>query len=154
MSQQLIIDVGDSPNDGQGDPLRTAFQKTNQNFSTLFATAGITGIANGTSNISIPVANGSILMAVGNTANIFVARANGIAVTGNVNVSQYLLTGNIQASGTMVANGTIQSLGGVTAVTVTASANLVGGNLNVTNLMRASTLSLTGNVVGAQLNIT
>jgi hypothetical protein len=32
-----IINVGASPNDGQGDPIRTAFIKTNANFSTLFA---------------------------------------------------------------------------------------------------------------------
>jgi hypothetical protein len=36
MSQQ-IINTGASPNDGQGDPIRTAFIKTNSNFATLFA---------------------------------------------------------------------------------------------------------------------
>jgi hypothetical protein len=34
---QEIINVGAAPNDGLGDPIRTAFQKTNTNFSTLFA---------------------------------------------------------------------------------------------------------------------
>ena len=32
-----IINVGASPNDGQGDPIRTAFIKTNSNFARLFA---------------------------------------------------------------------------------------------------------------------
>lgn len=32
-----IINVGSSPNDGQGDPIRTAFIKTNSNFAELFA---------------------------------------------------------------------------------------------------------------------
>ena len=36
MTQQ-IIDVGPLPNDGQGDPLRTAFQITNDNFSNIWA---------------------------------------------------------------------------------------------------------------------
>ena len=36
MAQQYI-DVGSSANDGQGDPLRTAFQKTNSNFTQVFA---------------------------------------------------------------------------------------------------------------------
>ena len=31
------IDVGASPNDGLGDPIRTAFIKTNTNFGELFA---------------------------------------------------------------------------------------------------------------------
>jgi len=33
---QEIIDVGDLPNDGTGDPLRTAFEKINNNFANLF----------------------------------------------------------------------------------------------------------------------
>lgn len=33
---QLIINVGLAPNDGTGDPLRTAFQKTNSNFTELY----------------------------------------------------------------------------------------------------------------------
>jgi len=38
MAQQ-IINVGNSPNDGQGDPIRTSFQKTNANFTELYAGA-------------------------------------------------------------------------------------------------------------------
>ena len=37
MATQQIINLGTSPNDGQGDPLRTAFNKINQNFTNLFA---------------------------------------------------------------------------------------------------------------------
>jgi hypothetical protein len=32
-----IINIGTSPNDGLGDPIRTAFTKTNNNFGELFA---------------------------------------------------------------------------------------------------------------------
>lgn len=35
MAQQLI-NIGASPNDGQGDPIRTAFIKCNTNFSELY----------------------------------------------------------------------------------------------------------------------
>jgi hypothetical protein len=38
MAQQ-IINVGAVPNDGQGDPIRTAFQKTNSNFGELYSRA-------------------------------------------------------------------------------------------------------------------
>lgn len=34
---QEIIDIGTAPNDGLGDPLRTAFTKTNDNFTELYA---------------------------------------------------------------------------------------------------------------------
>jgi hypothetical protein len=36
MSQE-IINVGASANDGEGDPIRDAFIKTNENFTQLFA---------------------------------------------------------------------------------------------------------------------
>lgn len=39
MATQEVINVGTVPNDGLGDPLRTAYQKSNNNFSSLFATA-------------------------------------------------------------------------------------------------------------------
>ena len=35
---QQIINIGAAPNDQQGDPLRVAFGKVNNNFSNLFAT--------------------------------------------------------------------------------------------------------------------
>jgi len=35
---QEIINIGALPNDGNGDPLRVAFQKINNNFSQLFST--------------------------------------------------------------------------------------------------------------------
>lgn len=36
MTQQ-IINIGTTPGDGSGDPLRVAFDKINQNFSELYA---------------------------------------------------------------------------------------------------------------------
>jgi hypothetical protein len=38
MSSQEYINIGAMPNDGQGDPLRVAFSKINNNFSNLFST--------------------------------------------------------------------------------------------------------------------
>jgi hypothetical protein len=43
--QQEIINIGALPNDGQGDPLRVAFQKINNNFARLFATDASTSEA-------------------------------------------------------------------------------------------------------------
>ena len=44
MTQQ-IINVGAQPNDGEGDPLRTAFQKINENFTELYSTGFFTSNA-------------------------------------------------------------------------------------------------------------
>ena len=40
MAQQTI-NVGNVANDGQGDPVRTAFEKTNSNFTELYNIGGI-----------------------------------------------------------------------------------------------------------------
>ena len=51
MSQE-IINVGTLANDGEGDPLRVAFQKVNNNFTNLFATSSEISISNTTGNTS------------------------------------------------------------------------------------------------------
>jgi hypothetical protein len=43
--QQEIINIGALPNDGQGDPLRVAFTKINNNFARLFSTDSYTSEA-------------------------------------------------------------------------------------------------------------
>ena len=70
MTQQ-VIDVGNVANDGQGDPLRTAFQKSNDNFTELYNIGGLTGIQNGNSNIRI-VADSTINLSSTGVANVFV----------------------------------------------------------------------------------
>jgi len=42
---QEIINIGTLPNDGQGDPLRVAFQKINNNFTQLFETSSTVSYA-------------------------------------------------------------------------------------------------------------
>jgi hypothetical protein len=43
---QQIINIGSAPNDGTGDPLRTAFDKSNDNFSELYGKGFTEGIWN------------------------------------------------------------------------------------------------------------
>lgn len=51
-SSQEIINIGAAPNDGTGDPLRTAFSKINNNFANLFSTTTLPVIANTSGNTS------------------------------------------------------------------------------------------------------
>jgi hypothetical protein len=71
MSQQYI-NVGASANDGLGDPIRTAFQKTNENFTELYANSGNGGNANTGnitfSNVTISTVNNSVIQFTPNTA--------------------------------------------------------------------------------------
>ena len=57
MTQQ-IINLGPQPNDGQGDDLRTAFDKTNENFTQIW-TAGPVGLGIGATQIQNTITLGS-----------------------------------------------------------------------------------------------
>lgn len=135
---QEVIDIGTAPNDGLGDPLRTAFAKTNNNFSQLFATSGVSGIANGSSSVNIPQANGNVVISSAGTANVVTVTGTGANVKGTLNSTGLATLSNLSVTGTTVSTGTIQSLADVTAVTITASGNLSANNAVVT-----------GNVTGA-----
>lgn len=61
MTQQ-IIDVGSTANDGTGDPIRTAFTKTNDNFTELYnaTTVSVTGNVSGGNIVSSGVVSGTV----------------------------------------------------------------------------------------------
>jgi len=143
---QEVIDIGTAPNDGLGDPLRTAFAKTNNNFSQLFAAGGVSGIANGTSNVNIPQANGNVVISSAGTANVLTVTGTGVNVAGTLNSSGLATLSNLSVTGTTISVGTIQSLADVTAVTVTASGNLSANNAVITNNISAGLF--TGNGAG------
>ena len=146
---QLIIDVGTAPNDGLGTPLRTAFQYINTNFTQLFSTAGITGIANGTSNVQIPIANGNVTISSAGASNILIVSGTGVYSTGTLNATGLATLSNLSVTGTTVSTGTIQSLADVTAVNLGASANitaagyLFGDGGYLSNITAVSNLSVT-----------
>lgn len=104
------IDIGDLPNDGTGDPLRTAFEKINDNFLVLEGLApqgplgafqfNDDGIPNGTGNFTYVSSNNSIQLganirilgdvSLGNNANrlsnVFVS--NTALHLGNINIQE------------------------------------------------------------------
>ena len=106
-TSQEIINVGTVANDGQGDPLRLAFTKTNNNFSTLFAAGGVSGISNGTSNINI-LDSGAVLISPQGVANVIAVTATGATVTGTLIGNPAIsATGNVKAANFQYANGSI-----------------------------------------------
>ena len=152
---QEIINVGTVANDGQGDPLRSAFTKTNNNFSQLFAAGGVSGISNGTSNITI-LDSGAILMSPTGTANVVTVTTTGATVTGTLIGSPNIsATGNVLAGNFFIGNGS--QLTGVVSV---AAAALITGTTLSSNVVTSSlttvgtlgTLSVTGNIRGGNIN--
>lgn len=84
MTQQTI-NVGTVANDGTGDPLRTAFQKTNANFTELYSPA--VGVVTGTrfvltsAGINAQVGNIYILLSTDNGKIITLTNALPITLT-------------------------------------------------------------------------
>jgi len=147
-----LVDVGAAPDDGNGDPLRTAYIKINNNFINL-SQVGTTKISNGSSNVNIPYADGNIYAGVGNVSNVLTITNTGIigktvSAVGNISTGNffigngYFLTDISQARS--IVNGTsnvsIPSIdGNINSVvqgtlTLRTSPNLVTvfGDLNVT----------------------
>ena len=151
---QEIINTGNTANDGTGDPLRTAFTKTNNNFSQLFAAGGVSGISNGTSNITI-LQDAQILMSSTGVSNVIIVTATGATVTGTlIGNSAISAVGNVTAGGFFIGNGSQ-----LTGVVSTGAAALLTGNTLSSNVVNSSltsvgtltTVSVSGNVQGGNL---
>ena len=128
----------------------------------------VTRIANGTSQVNIPVASGNANITIGATANVAVFTTGGaniagnLSVTGNAAATYFLgngavLTG-LNAYGNVVANGTaVLAATGSSTLTVTAGNNQVitGNNTSKTVTIAVNdnptfaTAIITGNITAA-----
>lgn len=153
---QLVINVGTAPNDGLGDPIRTAYQKCNTNFSELYSRQQTTPPT-------------SLVGEVGDTAGMYAYSANyfyycyadydgsstiwgQVADLGNVSVPRILNgTSNVNIASAN-ANVTV-SVAGQTNIAVfstsganitgnvTANANISGGNIATTGMFNLGTFT-------------
>ena len=131
MAQQTI-NVGSSANDGTGDPLRTAFNKINANFSDLYGTSAE---ANDIKEDTSPQLGGDLDL---NGQRIITARSNESIIldpagTGTIELNANTnVTGNLTATGNIVANGNI-NLG-----------DAAGDQVKVTGVFEADQLQIDG----------
>lgn len=119
MSQQNI-DLGDGPDSNTGDDLRTAFTKTNENFTELYSVLDANGVGNIQANT---ITANSNFITTGNTR------------TGNLTVqSNAVVTGNVFAASFYYANGT--------SVFANIVANVDIGAVNVNLVPSSPTLNV------------
>jgi hypothetical protein len=125
---QYVINIGTIPNDGTGDPLRTAFNETNLNFDQVFAAGPVLS--------NVQIANNTILTT--NTNGNLVLAPNGIGVV-QANVNLVPNTSNIRNLGSADRRWSTVYVqyanvsGGITVANLTAAGDVtVGGNLSVT----------------------
>ena len=157
MAQQ-IINVGASPNDGQGNPIRTSFTKCNENFGELYSRAQVTPPA---------ILTGS----VGDQAGMYAydsvyfyycfADYDGNSViwgqvtqVGNISATQVAYGNSVLDIATPGANITVSVTGtsnvsvfSPTGLAVTGTTN-VSGNLTGGNIQTVGSVSATGNIAG------
>lgn len=125
---QYVINIGTIPNDGTGDPLRTAFNEVNLNFDQVFAAGPVLS--------NIQIANNTILTT--NTNGNLVLAPNGIGVV-QANVNIVPNAANIRNLGSADRRWSTLYVqyanvsGGLTVANLTATGDVVvGGNLSVT----------------------
>jgi hypothetical protein len=81
---QYVINIGAIPNDGTGDPLRTAFNETNLNFDQVFAAGPVlSNIRLPTTTILTTTTNGNLILAPNGIGRI---QANATIVPSVANV--------------------------------------------------------------------
>jgi len=93
------------------------FLQTNGSGVLTWATVGTSGVANGTSSVSIPAVNGNVNTSVGGIANVLVVTTTGANVAGTVNA-----TGNI-------TGGNLITTGSVNTTRITSGANTPAGTI-------------------------
>ena len=115
------VQIGSSANDGTGDPLRTAFDKINDNFVELYGTDNDINTLDANLNvnnfaITSGVTNGNITITPNGTGNINLGSItiNGSQVSSN-DSTQITLADNIQTTGTVNIDGAT-TLGSTLAV--------------------------------------
>jgi hypothetical protein len=139
MTQQ-IINVGNVANDGQGDTLRAAFIKSNDNFTELYG--GVSpGIINGTSNVKIGSANGNVSISVAGTSNVMVVSSNSVAIVVNLTA-----LGNLSAVNLVINNIASDDSSFITIEDgvnvngeISATGNITGGNILTDGVIKTTT---------------
>jgi len=166
-AQQQVIDYGNTANDGQGDPLRDAFIKVDDNFANIWD-AGPVGsniqIVNNT--IGVTNTNGNLILApngtgVVQTNNHILPRIDSVYSLGSPNLrfrSAYIgygglyVTGNLTIDGTIFGNislgspivadlrGSVIADDGVTVLVNAVSKSLYATSANITGNLSAGNL--------------
>jgi hypothetical protein len=131
-----FVDVGAAPDDGNGDPLRTAYIKINNNFANL-QQVGTDRITNGLSNVIIPVANGNIYMGVANVSNVLTITNTGIigksvSAVGNIITGNYFIGNGYYLTDISAARSIVYGTSNVSIPSIDGNINsVVQGNLTL-----------------------
>jgi hypothetical protein len=121
-------------------------------------------VANGTSNISVPLINGNIIVGVGGTSNTVVFANTGVNIAGYANITGNVTSENANLGNAATANfflGSGNNLSNIQAANVSgqvgnallASTVYTNAQPNITSVGTLSSLAVTGNITGGNANL-
>jgi len=133
MSKQTI-NLGSSANDGTGDPLRTAFDKVNDNFDELYLYSTVTSTNNITitaNTIATDNTNGDVIVDPNGTGRLILATGSELRFTDHVDnaIAFVDAQGDVNLSANLTYNG--------------SSALAVTGSVTATTTMQGTTITAT-----------
>ena len=140
MTQSNVVNIGSSPNDGTGDPLRIAFANINVQFANLFTNYQLSSALS--SNVITLTANNTNFVGLVTAANV-VSNAQLIA-----NLANYVLTSSLSGQG-------YQTVAGLPANVATLTANNASylGGTAAASYALSSTLSNYQTTAGLSANV-
>jgi hypothetical protein len=154
---QQVIYVGQAPNDGSGDPLRTAFVKVNENFNDLYANVGAS-VINLTGNTIVTtttdtnlnlVPNGQGDVVIGPSAQLFVTDTNSSSTTTS---GALVVSGGLGVAGNINAGGQVNGVG---AQLTYMDSTIIGANTASSATFTTTTMSsaaVAGNLTAGNVN--
>ena len=120
MAQQTI-NIGSAANDGTGDPLRTAFDKINDNFLEIYTELGGTDLAANnlilsTNTIGSTNTNGDINLDPNGTGAVVIATGATLKLTDHTDNAIVTMDadGNLSHAATLASDGTTLTMGSMT----------------------------------------
>ena len=121
------------------------------------------GIANGTSNLTIPAVNGNVNISSAGNANVLVVTGTGVNVAGTLNATGSVATGSLGVTGTLNVTGNANALNigagqGVFTSNISALnaslGNLATANyVNVANEVNGNVANFSGNLSSQNANL-
>jgi hypothetical protein len=142
------VSLGNVANVHIGGGSASQYLQTDGAGNLTWTTADTSGVANGTSNVSIPVANGNVNTSVNGNANVFVVTGTGANVTGTLDVSGNLTSANANLGNLVTANYANLSNDLVVQGNI-ANAN----NISITNNLEGNTANFSGNITALNANL-
>jgi hypothetical protein len=130
------VNVGTSADDGSGDPLRTAFDKINDNFLELYAVSGAgsgNNIAFSGNKIISENSSGNITLDPNGTGRVIVATAAKLRFTDHVDnaIGHVDASGDMTFDGDLTFDGTTLALNGT--MTVGSQLQFADNRISTTN---------------------